>query len=120
MSIRIIVCGGRDFQDRRFVFKALDLLHTKRTVAEVITGDSPTGAERLARDWALNCGVKLTQCPLNRARHGLRAEYVRNAYMITLDPRGVVAFPGGGETAEICQQARVARVPIWYPAGRPS
>lgn len=39
MSVRIAVCGGRDFNDRAAVFRVLDHTHTQRSIPEVIQGE---------------------------------------------------------------------------------
>lgn len=111
MPVRIIVCGGRDYADRAFVFQVLDKIHTLRGICEVIQGEAP-GADRWAREWALNRGVTLNRCRAEWEKHGKRAGPIRNAHMLTLRPDGVVAFPGGRGTADMCRQAEAAGVPV--------
>lgn len=49
---RIIVCGSRSFTDRAMVEKKLSKLIVRLACFELITGGCPTGADRLAEDWA--------------------------------------------------------------------
>lgn len=116
MPVRIIVCGGRDYQDRRHVFRVLDHIHTQRGIAEVIQGECPTGADKWAREWATNYGIPLTRCRAEWEKHGKRAGPLRNGYMLTLKPDGVVAFKGGVGTRDMCSQADAAGVPVYIPS----
>ena len=62
MAVRIIVCCGRHFSDRRAVFRVLDHIHTYRSVAAVIQGECPTGADRWARESTVGYGLELIRC----------------------------------------------------------
>jgi hypothetical protein len=103
---------------RIIVFQVLDKIHTLRGIAGVIQGECPTGADRWAREWAVNMGKKLTRCRAEWEKHGKRASPLRNRYMLTLKPDGVVAFPGGRGTLDMITAAQEAGVPVYHP--RPS
>ena|SRR5688572_5874152 len=103
-NLRLIVCGGRDYADRAHVFAVLDDIHAKRTIALIIEGNA-TGADRLAREWAESRGVPCRTEKTNWIQLGRRAGPDRNAMMLSLDPDGVVAFPGGRGTADMVRQA---------------
>ncbi len=118
MPVRIIVCGGRDYADREHVYDVLRFIHIKRGIAEIIQGECPTGADRFAREWAVNMGVKLTRCPARWDLHGKRAGPIRNRQMLELKPDGVVAFPGGRGTQDMITAATEAGFPVYLP--RPS
>jgi hypothetical protein len=115
MPLRIIVCGGRDYADRAFVFQVLDKIHTLRGIAEVIQGECPTGADRWAREWAVGYDVPLTRCTARWDLYGKRAGPLRNRHMLTLEPDGVVAFPGNNGTDDMCRAAQEAGVPVYTP-----
>lgn len=114
MPVRIIVCGGRDYADRDHVFRVLDKVHALRVIAEVIQGDAP-GADSLAKEWAEARGIKHTDCPADWKSLGRRAGPIRNRYMLTLKPDGVVAFPGNDGTDDMCRAAKEAGVPVYIP-----
>ncbi len=116
MPVRIIVCGGRDYADRKRVFEVLDHILLTRGIAEVIQGECPTGADRWAREWALNRDVKLTRCRAEWEKHGKRAGPIRNRHMLTLKPDGVVAFSGGRGTLDMITAAQEAGVPVYRPS----
>lgn len=115
MPVRIIVCGGRHYADQQHVFQVLDKIHVLRTITEVIQGECPTGADRWAREWATNMGIKLTRCHARWDLHGRTAGPIRNRQMLELNPDGVVAFSGGRGTADMCQAAKEAGVPVYLP-----
>lgn len=115
MAVRIIVCGGGQFNDRAAVFRVLDHIHTQRSIKEIIQGDCPSGADRWAREWALGCGQLLTRCPVGGTKNGRYAEQIRTQQMLELKPDGVVAFPGQGEYMNLIAGARAAGVPVYQP-----
>lgn len=50
MSV-VLVCGGRDYDDRAHVFDVLDGIHGAFPIVRIIEGGA-SGADRLAREWA--------------------------------------------------------------------
>lgn len=116
LPVRIIVCGGRDYADRQRVFQVLDKIHTLRGISEIIQGECPTGADRRAREWAVNMGKTLTRCRAEWEKYGKRAGPLRNRYMLTLKPDGVVAFSGGRGTQDMITAAQEAGVPVYRPS----
>lgn len=115
MPVRIIVCGGRDYADRDHVFRVLDKIHVLRGISEIIQGECPTGADRFAREWAVNMGQEPTRCPARWDLYGKRAGPLRNRHMLTLKPDGVVAFSGGRGTQDMISAAQEAGVPVYLP-----
>jgi predicted Rossmann-fold nucleotide-binding protein len=118
--MRVLVCGGRDYTDRGAVYLALDRLHEKRGIDVVIHG-AARGADTLAADWAAANGVPAEPYPADWSR-GRQAGPVRNQLMLDQGrPDGVVAFPGGAGTADMCRRAEAAGLRVWRPeapAGR--
>jgi hypothetical protein len=112
--VKVIVCGGRDYWNRDHVFAALDRLLRLRGIDLLIQGGA-TGADALAKQWCELRGVKCKTCPADWGRLGKRAGYVRNRYMLTFMPDGVVAFPGGRGTADMCRAAEESGVKVWRP-----
>jgi|SRR5215469_2091583 len=114
--MRILVCGGRDFRDRRAVFNALDRVHSRRGIDFVIQG-AARGADYLACQWAEERGIPCVSYPAQWDEHGRRAGVVRNQQMIDEGkPDGVIAFPGGKGTADMIMRSRRAGLPVWEPA----
>lgn len=114
--MKVIVCGGRDYQDRDAVFAALDKAHAKRPFEMVIHGGA-RGADTLAGQWAELRGIFSARVDALWDAHGRAAGYRRNRAMLELFPEGVIAFPGGRGTADMVRAAREAGVKVWCPYG---
>lgn len=119
--MRLLVCGGRDYQVRQFVFDNLDRVLAKRLVTLVIHGacqdraGNLKGADRWTDQWAQARAIELLACPAEWDKHGPKAGPLRNAHMLSLEPGGVVAFPGGAGTASMVRLAEAAGLPVWKP-----
>lgn len=113
--MKIIVCGGRDFTDRAFLFAALDAAHRKRPITKVAQGCCPTGADAFAVEWAKARGVRCIGFQANWDEFGPRAGPMRNQQMLDYGVDGVIAFPGGRGTADMVRRARGAGVTVWEP-----
>lgn len=100
--MRVLVCGGRNYNDQERVFFELDEL--KPTL--IIHGGA-SGADYLAAQYAKYRGVGVVEYRADWARHGRAAGPIRNQQMIDLGrPDVVVAFPGGRGTADMIERAR--------------
>ena len=113
-GIILLVCGGRDYNDRDAVFDALDHVAKKRGVDVLIHGGAP-GADSLAGQWAELRGVFCLAFIADWNKYGKKAGPIRNRLMLTMNPNGVVAFPGGIGTADMISQAKAQGVNVWEP-----
>jgi len=109
--MRLLVTGGRDFNDMDFVFSVLDNLHRTRNVTVLMHGGA-RGADRLAGMWGLSRGVVVEVYPANWKEHGLAAGPIRNQEMLDAGPDLLVAFPGGRGTADMVRRARQAGLEV--------
>lgn len=108
----LCVCGGRDFEDRAFVFATLDRIHKKRPITTLVHGAAP-GADWFAQMWARARAVRYVGCPADWDRLGRGAGPVRNAYMAAQEGiEGLLAFPGGTGTADMVRRAREAGIKV--------
>jgi hypothetical protein len=102
----VLVCGGRHFKDRGFVFVTLSALHEANSIDVIIEGGA-TGADRLAREWAERQLIPVISYEADWRTHGKMAGPRRNAYMLVVgEPDLVVAFPGGTGTAHMIKIAK--------------
>lgn len=116
MPISVIACGGRHYANTGFLYLALDYLHARRHVGLLIEGGQ-TGADRLARNWAVDRGVPFVTEDADWKRLGHQAGPVRNGRMLAMHgPQGVVAFPGNRGTSNMVELAEACSVPVWFPA----
>jgi predicted Rossmann-fold nucleotide-binding protein len=109
---RVLVCGGRNYQDWRAVADTLGRLHESSSIGLIIHGCDP-GAAALAVRWALMAGVPTSGFDADFQSHGPAAERVRNARMIVEGkPDLVIAFSGGKGTTDLVSRATVAGLPV--------
>lgn len=116
-GFRLLVCGGRDFEDEAAAFRALDAADMLRPVELVIHGGAP-GADTLAGRWA---AIRGRECKVYRADwegRGKAAGPERNARMLSEGkPNGILALPGGRGTADMVRKAKACGLPVWQPFG---
>lgn len=106
--MKVLVTGGREYQNRPFVFQILDKIHARRPITLLIEGGAD-GADRFAKDWAKSRGVEPRSCEANWERYGNHAGRVRNCQMLREEkPDLVVAFRGNKGTRHMCAIAREA------------
>jgi len=116
--MRVIVCGGRKYNNATRLYSILGKLHRERGVDVVIQGGA-SGADELAAKWAAANGVNTITYAAEWDKHGRAAGPKRNQAMLEKEkPDGVVAFPGGSGTADMIRRAEAAGVPVWRIANR--
>ena len=119
--MRFIVCGGRDYNDKEFLYSALNKLHKSVGIDCVIQGGAP-GADFLAKCWAKDNSVEMQEFKAEWHIFGREAGPKRNTRMLMEgQPDGVVAFPRangdmGPGTANMARKAQEAGLKVWFPA----
>lgn len=103
--MKVLVCGGRDFKDRDWLYAGLDMLHATVNITEIIEGGA-SGADCLAANWANWRGIDLITVKADWRRYGNAAGYIRNKEMADLNPKLVLAAPGRAGTASMCAIAK--------------
>lgn len=102
---KVLVCGGRKFDDEKFLYDILDAMHAEFKFTEIIHGGA-FGADKLAGKWALERGIKETVFKPNYSKYAPRiAPLRRNTVMAQQKPDLVVAFPGGSGTADMVKKS---------------
>src|SRR5689334_6115167 len=110
-EFRVLVTGGRHYDNAVEVQRALDSVVGRFGLPTVIHGGA-TGADQLAARWAFRVGASVVARPADWKRHGGMAGPLRNREMLELKPNLVIAFPGGRGTADMVRRARAAGVPV--------
>lgn len=109
--LNVLVCGGRDYNNAKFIHEELSRIHAERPFSLLIHG-AARGADTWADHWAEVHGVQPVVCRALWDKHGHAAGPIRNCAMLRLKPHLVIAFPGGRGTRDMIQQARQAGVSV--------
>jgi hypothetical protein len=126
--MRVLVCGGRDFQNYESVCEELDAINHSHGIDLIIEGGA-RGADLLAKKWAQWKGVALLEIPadwddlshpdarVKQFRDGRKydanAGARRNQKMLDCgQPDLCVAFPGGSGTKDMIAKARKSGVDV--------
>lgn len=105
--MRVLVCGGRDFDDYDLMEKTLD----QYQITTIIHG-AARGADLFSDRYAAAKGLKREAYPANWNLYGNSAGPIRNQYMLESKPDLVIAFPGGRGTADMVSRAKKAGVEV--------
>ena len=103
--MKLLVCGGRDFDDIDFVVDTLCDFHDIYPITQIISGMAK-GADSLAAMWAEEMGIEVNEFPADWNRHGNKAGFIRNKQMLDEgNPDAVYAFAGGKGTNDMVSQS---------------
>jgi YspA, cpYpsA-related SLOG family/Domain of unknown function (DUF4326) len=119
-NFRILVFGGRNYDDRRTLYRSLDAVHARRKITCIIEGEM-SGADLLARQWAEDRGAAVDPYPAdwdNIDRPGAAVKRnsrgklydaaagpFRNERMLREGrPSLAVGFPGGKGTLDMTER----------------
>lgn len=117
--MRVLVCGGRDFNDRDFIWNTLCQVDARLGRISCIIHGAATGADSEGMIWAQGSDRLHAPFVADWRTHGKAAGPMRNQRMLDEGkPDLVVAFPGGRGTADMVRRARAAgvRVLVKHPA----
>jgi YspA, cpYpsA-related SLOG family len=116
--MRILVCGDRNWTDRKAIFETLDMYDflSESERAHIIEG-AARGADTMAGEWAVERGAPLEEFPAEWTKHGRSAGPIRNAQMLREGkPDIVIAFHDDLEkskgTKDMVRRAKDARLPV--------
>ena len=104
--MKVLVSGGRDFDDLSMLMDRLDRLHAMHPITKLIHGGA-RGVDTMAGQWADVYGIPVEVYPADWKKYGKSAGYRRNAQMLREgEPDEVVVFPGGKGTQMMAKLAR--------------
>ena len=107
----VAVAGGKEATDAGKIIGQLDKLKAKYADVVLVHGGGP-GAEKIAAGWAERNGVHQIVCKPDWDAHGRAAPFRRNDELLSLLPKGVVAFPGSGITDNLVDKAKTLGIPV--------
>ena len=94
----IIVTGGRNYNNKSFLFKALSDIHKYNNIDMLVNGGAK-GADDLSSEWAIENHVPLKIVNAEWDKYGKSAGMKRNRLMLVRYPEAtVVDFKGGNGT----------------------
>ena len=114
MSIRILICGDRFWQDKATIHKVVDSLPPDT----VVIHGAARGADCIAGDCAMERGLKVIMFPAKWLQYGKAAGVIRNQQMLDEGhPNRVVFFhPNLSQsrgTKDMVERARKAGIPTY-------
>jgi hypothetical protein len=123
--MRVLVCGGREYENKKELYNFLYDFCIKRGLKSeedeygnwlpagltIIHGDA-RGADRLADDWAVINWVPVEAFPAEWQKNGRKAGPIRNHIMLKSGVDVVIAAPGGRGTEHMKNIARAAGVEV--------
>ena len=110
---RILVCGGRHYQNRNNVFHVLNKLYLRPPSISCIIDGMASGADTFGFEWAKLNGITSQRFPADWASYGSRAGSLRNTEMLAHGkPDSIVAFPGGNGTENMITQSTDWFIPV--------
>ncbi|MDE0174232.1 MAG: DUF2493 domain-containing protein [Defluviicoccus sp.] len=107
----VAIAGGKGVSDTGIVWATLDNARAKYADMVLVHGGGP-GTEKIAASWAEARGVHQIVCRPNWDAHGRAAPFRRNDDLLNLLPKGIIAFPGTGITANLVDKARQLGIPV--------
>lgn len=116
--MRLLVSGGREFDDVDFIVNHLNRLHNSRSVTELVYG-AARGVDTICGYWAdETAGVTPIPVPAEwrdeNGNYNPRAGFQRNQRMLTeYRPDALFAFPGGRGTADMVERAEKVLQEVW-------
>jgi hypothetical protein len=110
---RVLICGSRDFSDKRLLMTSMEAVEARGPITCVIEGGA-RGADRIGRAWARWKGLPVLTVEADWDFYKKGAGPIRNKWMLDLcKPDIVVAFPlTGPGTYDMMAQARAAGVEV--------
>lgn len=114
--MRVLVCGGRQWNDYDTVSATLDEVHSQRKFTSLIHGNA-LGADYLSGVWAKHNSIPVLTFPADWGKYGTKGGPIRNQRMITEgQPDLCVAFPGGRGTNDMVRRCEKNGIEV-YSAG---
>lgn len=116
---KVIVAGGRDFEDYDYLSTTLDELFNDTTIfrnmeeIKIVSGMAK-GADTLAIRYADERKMTKILFPANWKLHPRRAGFLRNEDMLTIATHLIAFWDGESHgTQHIIEEARKKGIPVW-------
>lgn len=107
----VLVCGGRDYMGVTTMHGVLGSIHSENGIDLLIQGGA-SGADRIAKSWAIDNGVHYAEVPALWNFYGKSAGPKRNLAMAQMKPDLCVAFRGGSGTNSMVKVCQGLGIPV--------
>jgi hypothetical protein len=91
--MKVIIAGGRDFEDYNLLFNTCNILFKDQTITEIVSGVAK-GADILGEQYANYHNIPIKQFPADWNKHGKTAGFKRNIQMAEYADWVVVFWDG--------------------------
>lgn len=120
---RVLVCGGRDYNDLGAVWSQLDAWHALQGPIALVIHGGARGADALAGSWAASNSIPVLEFKISQndwQQYSGAAGPMRNRRMLDEGmPDLVIVFPGGNGTANMINEAKKRNVQVEEPYAQP-
>lgn len=114
-SFKILVTGGRDFNDHDLLDLALSALKDILGANVTLAHGAARGLDLMAAKWARDNDWQVLSYPAQWKLYRNAAGPIRNQKMLDeFDPDLVLSFPGGSGTLDMSKRAAAKNKIIWF------
>lgn len=109
---KVIICGGREFEDYELLKKACDFYLAKKFETGekiVIVSGGARGADSLGEKYAEERGLEVQRFPADWNKYGKRAGYLRNKQMAEVSNACIAFLSSYGENKGTKMMISIAR-----------
>ena len=112
--MRVLIYGGRDWNDSAATFNFLDQCagDFNFDYDTVIVSGMARGADTLGKEWAIANALAVDRFPADWEQYGKAAGHIRNQQMLDSGVDIVIQFPGGRGTADMRRRLDKAGVKV--------
>ena len=122
-KIRVIVAGGRDFDDYAKLKAVLDATFADRNQSIEIVSGHAKGADMLGERYAFEKNIPCKVFPAEWNKYPIRAGFIRNSQMIEYamreTPMLIAFWNGTADTIEKAKKANIECVIVHYDSSSP-
>lgn len=111
-TIKVLVCGGRDYDNNLFVMSVMATFQDHFNKPIHVVHGAASGADFLAGEVAKTWHWEVSEYPAEWNKHGRAAGPIRNQQMLVdAKPDFGIAFPGGRGTQDMLGRLIAAGIP---------
>lgn len=103
--MRVVITGGREFDDAVLFLTVMDTFHAKRNITHLVHGGA-IGCDKMSAAWAEMNNIRVSEYKPDYDKYPPKvAPLRRNEVMVDTGPKYVIAFPGKNGTRHTLEYA---------------